>query len=75
MKKLWKWLKGKKRNIGIILLSLLDVALWVFPEQIPPQHYASIVSLINILLLGGLADSEDGKKIIKNSYKLLNKNK
>ena len=56
MKKLWKYFKGKKRNIGIIAGFLLKGV--VAFSSILTHEQANFIGIgIDIFLLGGLADN------------------
>ena len=69
--KVIEFLKGKKRNIGIIALTLLNGVNIFWPGTLTPEKTEWINQLINVALIGGLLDSvrrtETGKKIIDKS--------
>jgi len=79
MKKLWKYFTGKKRNIGIILNSVVTGGMLFFPDFIPPEKGAYILGVINVYLLGGsghaYARSGNLKKDVASVKNVINVNK
>lgn len=57
MRKLLKFLEGKKRNIGIILTAVVDGAMIFFPDVLPFEKATWIKGTVNALLLGGMYDA------------------
>jgi len=75
--KIIEFLKGKKRNIGIIALTLLNGVNIFWPGTLTPEKMQWSQELINIVLIFGMADSvrrtETGKKIIDKSLSKVKK--
>ena len=70
LKRTWKRLKGKKRNIGIVLLTILQGVNITFPDLLTSEQYEFCSQIINALLLGGWVDflrreTNTGKKVDK----------
>ena len=68
LKQFWDYLKGKKRNIGVIAIWSLRATTLAFPDLLPMEHQMIIRDGIDILLLGGTVDAfrrtDKGKAII-----------
>jgi hypothetical protein len=68
LKKKWNYFKGKKRNIGIVLLALLEGITLVSPDLVPLEYQAFLSKYISLFLVGGALDayrrSESGKQKI-----------
>ena len=75
--KIIKFLRGKKRNIGIIALTLLNGVNIFWPGTLTPEKMQWANEMINIVLIVGRADSvrrtETGKKIIDKSLSKVKK--
>jgi hypothetical protein len=69
LKQIIDWLEGKKRNIGILALTLLNGVTLFFPDAIPADKAKWLGDAINIALIGGLVDAvrktDTGKSIIQ----------
>lgn len=68
LKAKWRFLKGKKRNIGILILLAVKVISVFFPEALGTEKELLIREIVDWVLLGGVADnvtrSESTKKYI-----------
>jgi len=75
--KIIEFLKGKKRNIGIIALTLLNGVNIFWPGTLTPEKMQWSQEFINIVLIFGMADSvrrtETGIKIIDKSLSKVKK--
>jgi len=78
MKKLWKYLEGKKRNIGIIAMFALKVTPIIFPDVLSPKAETIIRESIDYFLLSATVDAlrrtDESKKIINKALSKININ-
>jgi len=42
LKKIWKWLNGKKRNIGVTVLIGTTLVQAFFPTALSPEQYKAL---------------------------------
>ena len=75
MKKIWKYLSGKKRNIGILLYFGVKLIRVFKPHAIPDEAWDITSNIIDALLIGGVTHAftktDKAKIIINNSLKNL----
>jgi len=72
MKQLWKYLKGKKRNIGIMLLTIME-GVNLFTDVMPDNVENWATKVITLLLLGAAADSDKGRDALNTVKNTSNK--
>lgn len=75
MKKLWNWLKGKKTNIGMVIM-LVAQGVQVFAPNVLPANQIDYIQMLGGLIGGvGLAHKGVKTSMVKNIVSSLTKPK